>query len=670
MKSKLWFFVVFMMAMLFSVSQVHAANVASGRSYTVSPGEDFVFGGSAPVVLTDGVYQLTNIDDSGLRWTNKSPVITVDLGSSVYVGSADLVYGVWTAAGIYAPTSVQVYLSADGVTYTSVGLVSAGTDINGVTKYMAVSFASQFARYVKYQINCVANDSLQVTELRVYSATDSTSPIVSVISPLDGAIGVSVGTVITATFSEPMDASTINTSTFLVSGVAGAVSYNSGNNTATFTPSANLAYETAYTVTITTGVTDTAGNAMAFNYSWSFTTAQVPDTTPPTVVAVSPLDGATGVAVGAVITATFSESMNSSTVNSSNMSMSGGVTGTLNYDSNSKTVTFTPAGNLAYETVYTVMITTGVTDTAGNAMVSNYSWSFTTVQAPDTTPPTVVGVSPLDGAVGVAVNNVITATFSESMDASTLNVTSVLVSGGVSGVVSYDFNLKMVTFTPSASLGYGVLYTVQITTDVKDLSGNAIVSGYTWSFTTAFEPPPEASSVGVVFGRVLDKYAKPFSGVLVQYGSNDYTYGGVNPVVTDIDGFYYFENCDTSYPFSLTISKPKYGTSTVSRDGTSISDRIQIADETLNRGNSAKFALSGTVRDTLQNPVDFVRVRVKGGGICKVVYTDLSGGYSFDNLLTGTYTVTARKQGFWTTSVKYYNGDAVSGVQDVVMKPK
>ena len=41
--------------------------------------------------------------------------------------------------------------------------------------------------------------------------------------------------------------------------------------TATFTPGVNLAYGTVYTATITTGVKDLAGNALATNYSWNFT---------------------------------------------------------------------------------------------------------------------------------------------------------------------------------------------------------------------------------------------------------------------------------------------------------------------------------------------------------------------------------------------------------------
>jgi hypothetical protein len=88
------------------------------------------------------------------------------------------------------------------------------------------------------------------------------------------------GTTASAIFSEPMNASTINSSTLELRNasnvlIAAVVSYNAGTRTATVTPSASLTNSTVYTVTIkgnATGVKDVAGNALAIDYSWSFTT--------------------------------------------------------------------------------------------------------------------------------------------------------------------------------------------------------------------------------------------------------------------------------------------------------------------------------------------------------------------------------------------------------------
>jgi Tol biopolymer transport system component len=98
----------------------------------------------------------------------------------------------------------------------------------------------------------------------------------------------------------------------------------------------------------------------------------------PTVDLTSPVDGSTNAAVGAGITATFSEPMQASTINTNTFTIDNGVTGTVSYDANSTTATFTPTSNLNYDTTYTATITTGAEDLAGNGLLANYTWSFTT----------------------------------------------------------------------------------------------------------------------------------------------------------------------------------------------------------------------------------------------------------------------------------------------------
>ena len=100
------------------------------------------------------------------------------------------------------------------------------------------------------------------------------------------------------------------------------VSYDAATRIATLTPGNALAPATTYTATVHGGATDprvkdVAGNALAANSSWSFTTAAAGDTTPPTVTARSPAVGATGVAVATTVTATFSEAIDPATVGAS-----------------------------------------------------------------------------------------------------------------------------------------------------------------------------------------------------------------------------------------------------------------------------------------------------------------------------------------------------------------
>ena len=92
--------------------------------------------------------------------------------------------------------------------------------------------------------------------------------------PLQNVTGVPRNQVIAFTFSEAMDPSTINASTFTLKQgsnvVPGVVTYS--GTTATFTPTNVLAASTVYTATMTTGAKTMAGNSLAANTVWSFTT--------------------------------------------------------------------------------------------------------------------------------------------------------------------------------------------------------------------------------------------------------------------------------------------------------------------------------------------------------------------------------------------------------------
>ena len=99
---------------------------------------------------------------------------------------------------------------------------------------------------------------------------------------------------------------------------------------------------------------------------------------PPTVDSTSPTDNANGLGVGTSITATFSEPMNGSTIDTNTFILNNGVTGTVTYDSNTTTARFTPTSNLHYNTTYTATITTAAEDLAGNPLQTDYTWSFTT----------------------------------------------------------------------------------------------------------------------------------------------------------------------------------------------------------------------------------------------------------------------------------------------------
>jgi large repetitive protein len=119
-----------------------------------------------------------------------------------------------------------------------------------------------------------ASDPFAVT---VSAPADNTPPTVTGTTP--SGTSVAPATTATATFSEAMDASTITSSTFTLtpsggSAVSATVSYDPSNNTATLSPASALAAGTTYTAKLAGGsVKDVAGNGLAADNTWTFTTA-------------------------------------------------------------------------------------------------------------------------------------------------------------------------------------------------------------------------------------------------------------------------------------------------------------------------------------------------------------------------------------------------------------
>jgi hypothetical protein len=267
--------------------------------------------------------------------------------------------------------------------------------------------------------------------------------------------------------------------------VTGVVTY--VGNTATFNPAADLAVSTVYTATVSTGVKDVAGNAMAAVKTWSFTTGTTADTTAPTVSNTYPADTATGVAFNANVTATFSEVMDVATMTTTTFTVKQGTTvvaGVVSYAGT--TATFNPTSDLLPSTAYTATLSTGVSDLAGNAMAAAKTWGFTTGATADTTAPTVSSVIPLTGASGVSIGSNLSAVFSEPMDLSTVNTTTFTLKQGttdVAGTVTTP-STTTATFNPTSNLANSTVYTATIATGVKDLAGNALAAAKTWSFTT------------------------------------------------------------------------------------------------------------------------------------------------------------------------------------------
>jgi len=320
---------------------------------------------------------------------------------------------------------------------------------------------------------------------------NTTAPTVTLTSPANLATNAPISSQLTATFSEPMDPATITNTSFVLqqagTTVGGTVTY--ANGTATFAPTTGLLTNTFYTATITTGAQDLSGIALATNFVWCFTTSTSTDDTLPAVSFTIPTNTATGVASNSKLAASFSKAMYPATLTNTTFELQQGgtsVTGVVSYANGM--ATFAPAASLATNTLYTATITTGAQDLAGNSLVTNFVWSFTTGAVADTNPPVVLNGNPTDLATNVAINQSLNATFSKPMDPGTISTNSFTVTGpgsaNVAGTVTYDAASQVATFIPATNLAPDTTYTNTISTNATDLAGNPLAAEVVWTFTT------------------------------------------------------------------------------------------------------------------------------------------------------------------------------------------
>ena len=228
----------------------------------------------------------------------------------------------------------------------------------------------------------------------------------------------------------------------------------------------------------------------AYGNNAKVTLTMSPGTTYPSVFTTSPLKNDSNVSVNKTISATFTDTMDFSSFDTTTFQVRGNdyspVSGTLNISGDSKTVTFTPAAPLEPFAWYFVQIAAGVRNTQANTMFHDYSWSFQTGALPDTAAPSVSSVLPANGATDVSTATTAEAGFSEAMDPNTIDTTTFLLkdnaSNPVGGTVAYWGNSAR--FTPDSPLAASTTYTATITTGAKDSGGNSLASDYSWSFAT------------------------------------------------------------------------------------------------------------------------------------------------------------------------------------------
>jgi hypothetical protein len=262
--------------------------------------------------------------------------------------------------------------------------------------------------------------------------------------------------------------------------VPATVNYFAGSWFAQIIPTTSLASNTTYKVTISSGVTDVAGNPLAnAPVEWTFTTAA--DNIAPTISARLPGFGASNVSLSSVVTVGFTEHVVG--VSSSTLTLTPGG-GTVSYNAAAKTATLVPTTQLAPATTYRVELDpAGIKDPSGNQLAGTTSWVFTTVF--DGVAPTAMLTTPSNGATGVASTTPIVVTFDETVQNVTGASFRVTAGGtGVGGNFSSAMNNQEWTFIPFSPLPASTTVTVSLTNDIADAFNNRLVP-VSFSFTTA-----------------------------------------------------------------------------------------------------------------------------------------------------------------------------------------
>jgi len=155
--------------------------------------------------------------------------------------------------------------------------------------------------------------------------------------------------------------------------------------------------------------------------------------------------------------------------------------------------------------------------------------------------PVVVSTDPMNAAVNVVLNKVISVTFNTAMNPAAINnATFTLMQGSTSiaGTVAATSNNAVFTFTPTAPLLPFAVYTGTITIGAKDTLGSATVKNYVWTFTTipqvtlASNPAADGTTSGAgtfAQGSVVTVTATPNTGFAFTNWTNNGVVASVSP---------------------------------------------------------------------------------------------------------------------------------------------
>jgi hypothetical protein len=455
---------------------------------------------------------------------------------------------------------------------------------NGVYRYgAAAAFPSDTFNSTNYWVDAKFDRT---------KPPDTRPPRVGSADPAANGTGVAPNSKVSVTFDEPVDPLTVNTGSILLkddlgSAVAGTVAYDAATWKATLTPATNLAYGKSYTATVksgTAGVTDLAGNRLALDYNFTFSTpAQCPCTifasdAPTSTQAVKDQPLEIGVKFrssedGFITSLRFYKHSNNTgthvahlwsatgtllaTTTYRNETASGwqqvelpnpvavtkDTTYVASYHSSAGFFGFDPAAlNKAVNRAPMQALANGVD--GGNGVYrygasafpnqtynsTNY-WvdaTFDRTIPPDTRGPTVIETNPANGAIDVPRTATVKAVFDEPLNAASVTPSAFTLRNpqgvAVPATTSYDPQTKTAELRPTGVLAYSTAYTATLkggAGGVTDVAGNPIAADMTWTFTSVAQPLSEGPGGPIlVVTDPANRFSEYYAEILRSEGLN------------------------------------------------------------------------------------------------------------------------------------------------------
>ena len=282
-------------------------------------------------------------------------------------------------------------------------------------------------------------------------------------------------------FTEPVDPGSATDAVTIDPAVDGSTSWS--GSTMIFTPVDPLELATSYTVEVTAGIQDLAGNVMTdLPPPFAFETAGSPE-----VVETEPVDGTDGVALDAPISITFSTLMDTASVEAA-LRLQPAFAHELRWSG--RLLEIVPAASLEPEREYEVTIGDGAFDVSGVAIEAPTTVSFTTV-APGLETTLLL---PADGTDGIAPATPIAVVFDRGIDPGSVSDERLTIQPEVAGSLELvDANGdepadpsegRVLRFVPSGPLPANTTFDVVLQPGIASLDGGGITQPISWSFTT------------------------------------------------------------------------------------------------------------------------------------------------------------------------------------------